>query len=174
MNPRGISIAGLSGLIILIGTGLAALRMATVVWTNVASTVVLALLLTAVAGAIFVRGPERAYWTGFAIFGWTYLLFVNGSWIGGQFGYDLTSGLGELAESMIPVETPSNPAGRGIIAMELLASRSVKVGNFVQIGRLFLALLFAIIGGLVARAFAGRAEPFDHRDPTPAERRDRR
>ena len=173
MNPRGISIAGLSGFIILIGTGFAALRIATVAWTNVASTVVLALLLTAVAGAIFVRGPERAYWTGFAIFGWTYLLFVNGSWIGGQFGHDLTSGLGELAESMIPVETPSNPADR-VIAMELLATRSVKVGNFVQIGRLFLALLFAIIGGLVARAFACRAEPFDHRDPTPAERSDRR
>ena len=61
-EPEGYLDRGTERLIILIGTGLAALRMATVVWTNVASTVVLAVfLLTAVTGAIFVRGPERAY-----------------------------------------------------------------------------------------------------------------
>jgi hypothetical protein len=171
MNPRGISIGGLSGAVVLIGTGLAAMKLATTAWTNLASTVVFALLLTAVVGALLGRGPERAYWIGFAIFGWAYLLFANGSGLGGQFGHDLTSGLDELAERIIPDEPPTPLADPGL-AMEWKASRAVKLGNFVQIGRLFLALIFALAGGLVATAFALRTQSIERRAPVPTEPRD--
>jgi hypothetical protein len=158
MNPRGISIAGLAGIVIVLGTGMAALKSASVLWTNAASTVVLALFLSAVVGAIYLRGADRAYWVGFAVFGWGYLVLVNWTSLGGQFGHDLTGGLDDLAETVIPLEFIPATALPSPNAMEMLARRSVKLGNFVQIGRLVMALLFAVAGGIVTRSFALRSE----------------
>src|SRR5690242_7812633 len=98
MNPRSVTIAGLLGLVLVVGMGLAALKSSTVLWTTASTTLVLALLLTAVAGGIFLRGTDRAYWIGFALFGWAYLLLANGTGLGGQFGSDLTRGFGDIAE----------------------------------------------------------------------------
>jgi hypothetical protein len=169
MNPRRTSIAGLMGIVGVVALGMAAMRSATVLWTAAASTITLALLLTAVVGAIWLRGPDRAYWSGFATFGWAYLLLVNWEWIGGQFGHDLTSGFLDIAEwavpkKIVPVSAPP-PAGASPVmapppagAFQAMANRSITVGNFVQIGRLLIALVFALIGGSIARAFAARAE----------------
>src|SRR5262245_38884415 len=93
------------GIVIVGGLGMAALKIATVFWTNAAATLVLLLLLTGVAGAIFSRGDDRAYWSGFALFGWVYLGLVNWTWLSGQLGYDLTSSFGDFAERAVAVET---------------------------------------------------------------------
>src|SRR3954462_4782123 len=102
MNPRRTSIAGLMGIVGVFALGMAALQFATVLWTAAASTITLALLLTAVVGTIWLRGPDRAYWSGFAAFGWAYLLLVDWDWLGGQFGHDLTSGILDVAEWAVP------------------------------------------------------------------------
>ena len=60
----------------------------------------LALLLAALLAAWLLAGTDRAFWVGFALFGWTYLVLVNWDWVGGQFGHDLTAGLSDVAESM--------------------------------------------------------------------------
>jgi predicted Zn-dependent protease with MMP-like domain len=40
--------------------------------------------------------------------------------------------------------------------VETLAARQIRVGNFVQISRMALALCFALIGGYLGRAFNER------------------
>jgi hypothetical protein len=50
--------------------------------------------------------------------------------------------------------------------LELARARQIKLGNFVQIGRMFLALIFGLAGGLIARAIAhARADASASREP---------
>jgi hypothetical protein len=177
MSDNRLTIGSLLGLVAVSGLWLASLRFATVWWTTAASTVTLALLLSAVLGAFLLRGGDRAFLAGFALFGWVYLLFVNWDWIGAQFGHDLTGGLSDLAEVVIPPVSqrtliPAANGSRGAAAMlpnpgflDSAQTRALKVGNFVQIGRLMLSLLFALLGGLIARVLALRAERERDRRP---------
>jgi hypothetical protein len=173
MGPPRISLAGMLGVVAVIAIGLASLVSATVFWTSAASTVTLAVLLGALVGTMLLRGPERAYAVGFATFGWAYLLLVNWSWIGAQFGHDLTGGLGDLAESLFPTEPepPSAAPGRApttasLTWMEHSLQRNIKIGNFVQIFRLTMTLLFALLGGFVALGFFDRSQAA-RKDDTP-------
>ncbi|MGE3822290.1 MAG: hypothetical protein AB7I30_22995 [Isosphaeraceae bacterium] len=167
MSGFRLSLAGALGLVALLALGLASLRSATVWWTMLASSATLFVLLTGVVGAIERRGADRSFWLGFALFGITYLLLVNWDGFGGQFGYDLTRGLDDWAETVVeplPRATAS-ASGAGTSSPTLAADRSVKVGNVVQIARMFLSLAFAIGGGLTARAtFAGASVPRETRD----------
>ena len=195
-----ISLAGSLGIVAVIAMGLAGMRSASSLWTTAAATVTLALLLSAVVAARLLDGLDRAFWAAFALFGWSYLLLVNWDWIGGQFGHDLTAGLGDAAEAIfakVEVPAPSQPPvttfsvrtppslptppGQGaanpspssgfvVVSheeyLEQARARQIKLGNFVQIGRMFLALVFGLIGGAIARAIAhARASAKDSREP---------
>src|SRR5262245_46740229 len=175
-----ISLATLLGLIALIALGLAGMTSGSRLWTAVAATLTLAVLLTAILAAFLLAGSERPFWVGFALFGWTYLLLVNWDWIGGQFGHDLTASLSDIAESLVPevgVTAPpfpasgpssptsalwmsrqptANPARPVFTPVELVRQRQIKIGNLVQISRMVLSLLFAWLGGSIARALAER------------------
>ena len=82
MKSFRISLAASMAIIALIALGLAGMVSATRVWTAVAGTLTLALLLTALLAAGMLSGGDRAFWTGFALFGWVYLLLVNWDWVG--------------------------------------------------------------------------------------------
>jgi hypothetical protein len=174
-----ISMASLLGFIAVLALGLAGMKSASSLWTTAASTVTLAMLLGSILAAWQLAGVDRAFWAAFALFGWTYLVLVNWDWIGGPFGHDLTAGLSDLAESMfgeVPVpivpQLPGGPprpfpaiAGQpplpppGIAQseyLELVRQRQIKIGNFVQIGRLALSLAFGLLGGFIATAIARR------------------
>jgi hypothetical protein len=169
-RPR-ISLASLLGIIAVIALGLAGMMSASSVWTTAAATVTLALLLTALLGARLLDGIDRAFWAGFALFGWTYLLLVNWDWVGGQFGHDLTAGLSDVADSIfadVTVPGPARPPASGFTTqppsrpdieyVELVRQRQIKIGNFVQIGRMFLSLVFGLSGGFISMTFARRRE----------------
>ncbi|HMF35150.1 MAG TPA: hypothetical protein VKF17_00860 [Isosphaeraceae bacterium] len=87
-------------------------------------------------------------------------MLVEWDWVGGQLGHDPTAGLVDLAESMIPSPvTAPRASARGVpipVPVETLAARQIRVGNFVQISRMALALCFALIGGYLGRAFNER------------------
>jgi hypothetical protein len=171
MSHFRITILGMVGLVAMLGFWLASLMAATPWWTSAASTVTLAILLSSLLAAYHFRGLDRAYWSGFALFGITYLILVNWDWIGGQFGHDLTGGLSEFAETVLSSDprTPTLAPGMGAPmayranektigkALELVIRR----GNFVQIGRMGLTLFFAIVGGLIARFLAARGAQID-------------
>ena len=166
-----ISLASLLGIVAVIAMGLAGMVSASSLWTTAAATVCLAVLLSAVLAARLLTGIDRAFWAGFALFGWSYLLLVNWDWVGGQFGHDLTAGLSDIAESMFadvaipgPPQSPAiAPAGRPAVGfniqyLESVRGRQIRLGNFVQIGRMILSLLFGLLGGWIAGSFAGRRE----------------
>ncbi len=174
MSHFRITILGLVGLVAMLGFWMASLMAATPWWTSAASTVTLAILLSSVLAAYYFRGLDRAYWSGFALFGITYLILVNWDWLGGQFGHDLTGGLSEFAETVLssdprtPTLAPSLPG----IGAQSAYRASVKTigdalalvirrGNFVQIARMGLTLFFAILGGLIARFLAARGARID-------------
>ena len=163
------------GVVAVFAFWLASLRSASVWWTAAASTLTLAFLLTGVLGSIFLKGPDRAYWSGFALFGWTYLLLVNWEFFGGQFSHDLTGGLGQFAEWVLPRITSPPAINPGTVFpipprllgfgqmpgptfIEASLEHSIKLGNFVQIGRMGFTLLFAMLGGLIGRILNDRAE----------------
>jgi hypothetical protein len=143
-------------------------------WPMVAATVTLAVLLVALLASWLFSGIERAFWVGFALFGWSYLILVNWDWVGGQFGHDLTAGISDAAEWIMPeghapqpyvaapVPKQAVPAPTALYNpidyTELLRQRQIRIGNFVQISRVLFSLIFGVVGGFLGRALAERAE----------------
>ena len=64
----------------LVAVGCVALRSASPTWVAALLGVVLLVLTAAVPLAIFRQGAQRAWWFGFALFGWLYLLLLAYSW----------------------------------------------------------------------------------------------
>jgi hypothetical protein len=62
----------------LMAVGLSALRASSRLWANVGFSLAVTLLVAAIAGMIYRRGERRAFWVGFALFGWPYLVMVFG------------------------------------------------------------------------------------------------
>ena len=102
MRGFRLSIAGMLWVVAVVALWVASLRSASVLWLSVAATITLGLLLTAVVGVVLLRGEARAFCLGFALFGWVYLVLVNWDWIGGPIGHDLTGGLSELGDWLLP------------------------------------------------------------------------
>jgi hypothetical protein len=78
LHQLRLSIAGLMALILFLAASFAALRGASNTWASIIFMTALAMLLLAILGAIYGRGPARVAWTGFALFGWAYLAITFG------------------------------------------------------------------------------------------------
>ena len=73
MRRIRFSIASLLVVVLVLGVSLAALRESNEIWESGLFTLTVAVLLTSVLLAIHRTESRRAFWTGFALFGWTYL-----------------------------------------------------------------------------------------------------
>lgn len=71
------SIMTLMGLVLVIGVGIAALKFPSQFLAASLFMLTLGVLSTAILGVAFSRGPKRAWWSGFALFGWGYLGLVG-------------------------------------------------------------------------------------------------
>src|SRR5258705_11148408 len=72
-RPR-FSLAGLLSTIVFLAIGLAALREATAAWDSGVFGFTLTVLSISALLVIHRTGIKRAYWIGFALFGWTYMV----------------------------------------------------------------------------------------------------
>jgi hypothetical protein len=83
MSPFRFSVRNLLLAILVLGMALAALQWDSEILSSVAFTAFLGLLALGVTGAFCRRGAARAFWIGFAVFGWFYaeaaLPATNGS-----------------------------------------------------------------------------------------------
>lgn len=178
MRRFRFSIAGLLGVVSFIAVALAALRASTAAWDGCLLGLALAVLLTATLLAVHRTHHKRAYWLGFVLFGWTYLVasFVPPV----ESRSPTTKGLAYL-ESRLPSEEAvstvlyrmlGDPADSGsplpvvpdltdagaadwaytwrLTGAALPGSASTHE-NFVRIGHSLLALVVALIGGILSR-----------------------
>jgi hypothetical protein len=78
-------------IIVLLAAAFAALRTPTPLWANVWFSIDVAALVLAIAAAFYRRGTERAFWVGFASFGWVYFVMALAPWFQTEMGFQLLS-----------------------------------------------------------------------------------
>lgn len=81
MRRFRFTIAGLMSLVGFCAFAAAALRFANRLWSSLVVTALLAALGVALLGMIFSRGPQRAFWVGFGLFGIGYGTMTLTPWM---------------------------------------------------------------------------------------------
>jgi hypothetical protein len=71
------TIGSLMSVVLLTALGLAGLRNPTPIWASAVFTLAVSLLCLAVLGAVFRSAESRPFLTGFALFGWVYLILAR-------------------------------------------------------------------------------------------------
>ncbi len=171
------SIAGLMGAVLVAAIGLAALRNASETWAGVMLLLTCGVLALAVVGVVCRAGSERAWWLGFALFGWGYLALAFWSWHDASApklptlawlemlstkvgltpeGFGQGSGMGGMGGGMRSVPILALCASRGGFGGAAVpAAGAATDGSYAQIGHCLWALLLAIVGGFLAKLLFG-------------------
>ena len=76
MTRLRFTLISLTGFVLIVALGCAALSSASRAWAQAIFTLTILALMIAVLGAVLGRRADRAFWTGFALFGGTYILSV--------------------------------------------------------------------------------------------------
>jgi hypothetical protein len=169
MRRFRISIAGLMLLVAVAALGVMGLKEGTALWASATFTLTVVILLGAILNTIHGRGSRRAFWGGFVLFGWVYLLWIFRPWAHPQNESEvppvLTSVLLDLVHERIHVEPqyipdpnyPSVSTGvpgpaiyPGGVPMILKPGTVYWLGdvtNYRQVGHCLAALFFSIVGG---------------------------
>jgi hypothetical protein len=183
--PR-FTIAGLMGLVVVVAVGVAALRFASELWAGILLMLTLGTLGAAVLALHERTGAKRAWWRGFALFGWGYLVLAMGPWVAEAIAPKLptTTGLDALyarmhpdAEDRMNLDVKNKRLYRRTIALAALSDpTSVVAGrrarwsslilapsplspeSFRRVGHCLWALLVACLGGVVGRALHSSGE----------------
>jgi hypothetical protein len=176
-SPR-FSIAGLMGVVLVAAIGLAALRNPTELWDGVMFLLTCGVLMLSVVGVVCRREGGRAWWLGFALFGWGY--FTLAFWS----PHELLPRL--LSTALMQLVTPRMGApgmmrGGGFRSVPPLLQFGAIGGGFLggvnvglspfRIGHCLWTLLAAVLGGTLARLlFAAPAQRSDipAAEPQPA------
>lgn len=77
MGKLRFSMGTLIGVVVAIGVGLGALKSANAWIADLTTAVVVGALLFAILGIAYSQGNVRRFWTGFAVFGWAFLVLNN-------------------------------------------------------------------------------------------------
>jgi hypothetical protein len=68
------------GVVVFVAVACAALRYASELWASAVLTATIGMLLAGVLGMVLRRGPARAFWFGFTVFGSAYLILALAPW----------------------------------------------------------------------------------------------
>ena len=165
------SIMGLMALVLFVAVGFAALRNPTELWAYALFTLALGIFGIAALGAAFRQGYGRAFFAGFAAFGFGYLILCYGPWAATEVRPHLaTAKLLEYAPPWLNTTNPMVPFPRGSIAVvdveEDQGSAFITYSNltllkpspeaYQRVGHSLFALVIALIGGTASRYFAAR------------------
>lgn len=116
---RRFSIARLMGVILAVGLGMAALREASDLWAGIALSIVLVLLAGAILQVLHDQAARRAFWLGFALFGWGYLTLVSGPWFSEQLGPRLPTSilLEYIHQSVVGGQSQTNATWQSVVTL---------------------------------------------------------
>jgi hypothetical protein len=144
MRSIRFSIAGLMGFILVVALVAAAMRNPTAISSGFVAMATRGIFCIALVGAVCRKGAQRAWWVGFASFGWIYL--------GVPFSSAFRSGLRPVQMVLEAFGTLKDlPNQNSSIVSEELQS-------FLTTSHCLWALVAAAIGGLIARAIFGTEE----------------
>lgn len=138
---KRFTIAGLMVVVLICGVGLASLRDTSEFWSGILLSITLLLLGFAIAGVAYRREGQRAFWLGFAVFGWGYLTITQGPWFADQIEPRLptTHALGYLHAQANPGQVRAQPWTR-ILATQMSggptfpeSSRMLRSGGLIGV-----------------------------------------
>jgi hypothetical protein len=177
-RPR-FTIASLLGIVLFLAVGLAGLRAATDAWDSGVLGVTLTILLVSVLLFIHRTGIKRAYWLGFSLFGWVYL--VMGLVPPIEARLPTTKALAFLDSKVtgrIVTSIAFSPDGRSIgpwhdstvriwdaSTGRALTGPNGTSENFLRIGHSLLALVLAFLGAHLSRYLYASGRPGSAEDP---------
>jgi hypothetical protein len=148
MGHFRFSLFGLMAAIALVAIFCAAIAAGTVLWLQMVFICTLVVLLIAVLLACWERGPQRAVYIGFAVFGGIYFLLALAPFFGGNTSALLPS---NIMMDLIRSPNDTSPMNR----ISLGSTVAVPVRYIVHFGA---ALMFGVIGGLIVDAIYGRTK----------------
>jgi hypothetical protein len=168
-RPR-FTIAEIALFVLVLAIGLAAIRSGSDAWTGAILSVTYFTLFCSLLGIAFGRKTRRVYWLGFAMLGWAYLALFLWPGLDGHIGDALLSPnmFRYVADIVQPDPTP--PGGLQSLPPAVVGANAVGGGftagfaamngraNVIRIGTALEALLWAFLGGWVARYFASGPE----------------
>ena len=153
-------------LILVLGVGFAALRESSDLWDSNIFTVTLAVLLIAILLTVHRMESRRAFWIGFAMFGWIYLGLTLVPSIESRL---ITTKLLTYLDSKVPVQPMgiydvqiTRPGSAGSANNSFQLSTSIKAGDRITIynrNRAQVMYLDAMTGRLLGR-WSGTTENF--------------
>ena len=147
-QPR-TSIAGMMAAICIVGVGVAALARPSALWASGIYSAVAALLLVAVVSAANSKGRRRAFWSGFAAFGWGHqFLAFWPSQNATPAPRLLTTYLLDMLHFVVTRSSQEIPA-----YLSSQASTVSAEAIFYQIGLSLMGLILASLAGLIASGF---------------------
>lgn len=170
------SLFALLAVILVISLGCAALVNASDLWAEIVVTATILGLLVATIGAVFIPGRGRVFAGGFAIFGWAYLLLVQGPWLESLKPRLLTTVAVDRLEKVLQKDgqvvatapSTSMASGSWINLSNALPSRTITFTSsgvavfpphpFQQIGQCLWTVLLACLGGVLATWFDRRRQ----------------
>ncbi len=155
-------------LVLLLGVGFAALRESTDLWGSSIFSIAAGMLLISILLAIHRLGSSKAFWLGFALFGWIYLALTLVPSIESRLittkvldyfdsevmprPLDIIPTLPEVIrfanDNRLDINRPDIVT---LAKVKLLGGSSGTSANFVRIGHSLLALVAAFLGGLLSR-----------------------
>jgi hypothetical protein len=135
------TIGGLMAVVLVLAIGFAALLNPNATWAGVSWFLAYSALGLAILGAVLGRGAERAWWLGFAVFEGGYLMLASSRWI--WLVRPLPT-LRLLEWLRLKIGAATEPTTSQVRLEDVM---------FAQIVHCLWALLAAILGGLLARAF---------------------
>lgn len=161
--PRfSFSLQALAGFTAFIAAACAALIYASPWVASGAFLLSVVLLTIAILGAIEANSSARAFWRGFAICGWLYLILtaVPPDRIGGPL---LTTSLLQMAAHTRPGATTTElrtymTSSLRFKAVPYQVENSSFINNFIRVGHACLTVLVAFAGGLIAQFFRFNAD----------------
>jgi hypothetical protein len=160
MRRSRFRIGSLLILVVLLGVGFAALKEAGDLWDSAVLSSTIGVLMISVLLAAAREGASRAFWVGFALFGWGYLVLTAIPSIEPRL--PTTRALAYL-DSLVPgrysntwetngrFSYPKLLITDGTSAMSLVREWGGTSENFVRIGHSLFALILANLGGLLSR-----------------------
>jgi len=176
------SIAGLMGVVLIVGVGFASLRSGSPIWASGMFTLTVALLSAAIVAGIAVRGRGRLACVGFAVFGWVYLAVAFGPWPHNLDGppqlvtvplldavQDYVFSDGKTTYMTVDHRSQDSRVSVyhwGVPTRQFLplgGHKTVDLIAYRQIGHTLGAVLFGLVGALVGGFFAARNEATEMR-----------